>query len=215
MHGESLGLILFKGCTLICSTPTITNGINVVWIGWCFNEIGVSFNHRGGNYGGSKIPLRREGCHYIRWNRFPIRKHWGFSPALEITVLLYLAVWRSISPLEKVITKKCNQSSQWTWPALCVLEIWGIRGCFSLGMRHNVYVAGDRWMGSNASSPGQRDFCFLRNKNRHVSKNWSFPDNIVVFYKPLSLNIAAIVRALRQTTFALMAAKLFKILCWW
>lgn len=75
MHDESSGLILFKGCTLIRSTPTIRDGINVVWIGRCVNEIGGFFNHRGGNYRESKIPLRREGCHYLRRNRFPIRMH--------------------------------------------------------------------------------------------------------------------------------------------
>lgn len=70
-----IGVVLFKGCTLIRSRPTIRNGIYVVWIGQRVNEIGVSFNHRGGNYRESEIPLRREGCHYLRRNRFPIRMH--------------------------------------------------------------------------------------------------------------------------------------------
>lgn len=75
MHGESSGIYWLKAAPLIRSTPTIRNGINVAWIGRCVNEIGVSFNHQGGNYRESKIPLRREGCHYLRRNRFPIRMH--------------------------------------------------------------------------------------------------------------------------------------------
>lgn len=118
MQGESSGLILFKGCTLIFSTPVIMKGINVVWSHRCFNEIGVSFNHQGGNYRESKIPLRREGCHYIRWNRFPIRMHWGFSAALEIMTMLYLALGRSSVSPGKIITKKFNQSLQRTLSAL-------------------------------------------------------------------------------------------------
>lgn len=118
MQGESSGLILFKGCTLIFSTPVITKGINVVWSHRCFSEIGVSFNHQGGNYRESKIPLRREGCHYIRWNRFPIGTHWGFSAALEIMALLYLALGRSSGSPGKIITKKFNQSLQRTLSAL-------------------------------------------------------------------------------------------------